>query len=1248
VNLKPIILEGLDQQEALEEASKQLQAPIAHLQTEKLGEKKFQISVFSTPGKISFRVNVDKMQVFLEELNPPQGAPLPFESEWSRALEELAKLKVTFGIDEKRFEQAVRNCLERRTTIRNIEIARGIRPTRGTDAAITTFFKLGSKLEDSNRSLETAMKGDVLLVKTKTRPGKPGTNVFNEKVSEKPGADISIVVGQNIEMRAVKIPSADPTEPIDAVEYIAKAYGKISFEKNKLEVASPVSLSEDQMLAQIDLISHSCRGTPLTYPQIQEVLTAAKVSVGILEDKLRAAIENLDPEDTDFKKVYAAKGIPPQNGSDGELELHTHQFPEMFSENISGFVMKGQKLAQILKPTKSIAGSDVTGKPVYGKDGKDCEVDVLEGIEVHRYEHSDSLIAEITGRALITSKFIKVLPVVDIHEDEMHATINFYPKMIDGSSVTKECVLSALSEAKVVFGIRTKTIENALKSMEANGEERLRVLIARGEPEVNGQDGRIEKLWTANPLNLPMPFVKKGEVLAVVYGPTKGKPGHSILGREIRAVDGIPFRITCEQGVQAEIEESENKTIFRATRTGHIVHEREDRLSVEWDLEISPDKMKVHGDLCRKTILGGALKADDIFEELRAQKIIFGHCEKSLREFIYQTQSLSTKHFLLAQGLEPKQGPAEHHKFSFSFNDLSEDSLEKASPYEVKERKTLEVVTKGETLIRFVHAGPGTPGSDVFGEKVPGIPGEKVKPILCGENVKFDEDRSAFISTLHPLGYVDYTNKKLSVFSPMVIAEDKLSASVSIYPPTRKTSGQFAKLLNLQDVTQWIVALEIKAEPDFSKFVDLCERVIQTKAPVLNERIVQGFTPQNGKDEEIEFLVKASKKPGRARADKTMDLRERDTIVNVKAGEEILTVSHATHGMGGADIFGKAIPPVDGKKVQFTAGENVQKLETETGYKLISKISGTLIVTKDTCSVIQTFVVDGDVNFAVGNIRNKEGGVVVRGSVLPDFSIFGSLDVIVEGVVENAKVSSDQRVVIMGSVLGPRTRVEAKGEIEVGVVNKAELISRSNVRIRSESYLARIKSDDSVLIESSYGRVAGGKVEALNKISLPQCGSSEFSVDTHLSVGKSFATEDAVNALMAEENIESNLKKLEGVAKILKEQGLHIKNQAAELNAESSKAFEKLCTDIERIDQAIHKLKARKAELLGSIKTNPEAVIEVNGKVYPGTHIAILNKTLFINTLLSRVRFRLDQKSEGIVVEPLTPGKDSPSSSGLR
>ncbi|MFA5498436.1 MAG: flagellar assembly protein A [Candidatus Cloacimonadia bacterium] len=114
------------------------------------------------------------------------------------------------------------------------------------------------------------------------------------------------------------------------------------------------------------------------------------------------------------------------------------------------------------------------------------------------------------------------------------------------------------------------------------------------------------------------------------------------------------------------------------------------------------------------------------------------------------TKSIDTP-FLIAKGILPTL-PSIVYKLNEPLQLLSYQTLINKQIQNVKQFGRLNFVQKGALLGSVELEGKGAPGISVFGEE---IEIDNPMPLLCGENVSFDDDRKLFVAEINGYLYID-------------------------------------------------------------------------------------------------------------------------------------------------------------------------------------------------------------------------------------------------------------------------------------------------------------------------------------------------------------------------------------------------------------------------------------------------------------------------------------------------------------
>ncbi|MDD2500650.1 MAG: FapA family protein [Geobacter sp.] len=185
-----------------------------------------------------------------------------------------------------------------------------------------------------------------------------------------------------------------------------------------------------------------------------------------------------------------------------------------------------------------------------------------------------------------------------------------------------------------------------------------------------------------------------------------------------------------------------------------------------------------------------------------------------------------------------------------------------------------------------------------------------------------------------------------------------------------------------------------------------------------NGLLAAGIPPVLGDDGKLAFSFDTSDQPPAETADdedpekRQIDFRAVQKFINVDADQEIGRILPPTNGTPGKTVRGKPVPSEPGKPLLLKLGQNVRS-GGDNNDILYAEIHGRVKQEGDTIHVVEEYVVDGDVDFSIGNIRFN-GFVEVRGDVLDGFQVSASKGLKITGNVGACRLISHGNIEFCG------------------------------------------------------------------------------------------------------------------------------------------------------------------------------------------------------------------------------------------
>lgn len=240
--------------------------------------------------------------------------------------------------------------------------------------------------------------------------------------------------------------------------------------------------------------------------------------------------------------------------------------------------------------------------------------------------------------------------------------------------------------------------------------------------------------------------------------------------------------------------------------------------------------------------------------------------------------------------------------------------------------------------------------------------------------------------------------------------------------------------------------------------------------------VARGRAPVDGDDSKLTWHCGEPQDfgAGKEKDDGSVDYRERQSFVHVKAGDHILSVTPPTKGQAGFDFKGTPIPARDGEWKRPLAGTSVRS-EGPSQCELYAVTEGVLELFNGRIHVKPMLTVVR-VDFSTGNIRYS-GDVTVVGGVEPGFEVVADGRVQIDGDVSQAKVTGEQ-VVIGGRCAG--SEVTSRTWAELHVAENSRVRANQQVNLLGDGVNLTLDCGGRLTVPE--GKLVGGKINALGGV----------------------------------------------------------------------------------------------------------------------------------------------------------------------
>lgn len=440
------------------------------------------------------------------------------------------------------------------------------------------------------------------------------------------------------------------------------------------------------------------------------------------------------------------------------------------------------------------------------------------------------------------------------------------------------------------------------------------------------------------------------------------------------------------------------------------------------------------------------------------------------------------------------------------------------------------------------------------------------------------------------------------------ISEDKMEGWLELGEPIRGNDVSYDKVL---------FEIEKKGIKYGIEYELIKESVLNK---VYNKKIVfaKGDLPQKGKDAEIEYKFETDISPKfyideMGRVDYKTII---NSVKNVDMGAVVAVIIPQENGIDGKNILGEVIKSEHGEEKKFIKGDNV--IEGMNSNELISMIAGRVTLKKNEINVYPVLEIFGDVDLKSGNI-DFLGVVIIKGNVRDGFKVNAKGDIIVEGLVEDAIVTSGGDIFIKSGIVGKEGGngiVKAEGSVNTKFIQNMKVTAKKNIEVLEHILSSFIEADEGVFALNGKGKIIGGKIIAGKKIAAREAGNM-YGVKTEIEIGiteqmyfQKIKTDTEYNGKVDE------LEKIElGLRKVL--DNLYWKNP----EMDKVKYINDLKKDIVRISEEKYKID-------DAVKKIKKGEIFIRDTMFKGVVLKIDGVQINSKESFNYVRFYLNDKNE--------------------
>jgi uncharacterized protein (DUF342 family) len=721
----------------------------------------------------------------------------------------------------------------------------------------------------------------------------------------------------------------------------------------------------------------------------------------------------------------------------------------------------------------------------------------------------------------------------------------------------------------------------------------------------------------------------------------KSPDGASILLSYEPGTKGLPspnatdiLAVAIGLGVKAEdlcTAEELEKEIGRATQTGMAIKSfsLSRRKDAEALVDLGTDKQKAILFLRKGTGGGAPLELKAISEAIKTSGVRGFSAEKVKTDILtfFKGPETVLADYLLVEGKAPTRGKdrevlvtaaflAEKERIALAERVASSSRsglpMEHPGFFLPLEATGVALVEKDVKIAAVTRPPPGSPGNDIFGNNLPGLPGNDPLIQLCA-GLRMSKD-DIFTDTAGAL----FNKKTDTAYSAYVVPYKDSSISVNITPDTMSATIELEKEsgggipLSAEAVNKAITSAGVIRGVDGMAVAEALGQAFEHgSCPAMI--IARGEPPvASGTSEMKWFVQKPTGKGVTLRENGRADFKNQDRFLTISEGIPIAEiVKQSEAGKSGWDVTGKELPADKGQAIEFTHDDSIREEPTETGVRLIAGKTGELVIDGTALAINALHGVKGDVGPGTGNI-NFPGEVRIGGGILPGYAVVGGGDVLIAGAVEAALVSAGGKALISLGVIGSgKGIVRARQTIEASFVEKATLLAVGDIRIKNGCMQSQVKTNGKLRLLGDKGYLIGGVCRARAGVEAMNVG-TERGTRTEISFGQDYLVKD---------QIEVSERELDRIKTALTETEKKIQAAVGSPFSLDNARAEKV-----KLMKLMEKHGMQLFTLREKFEEHHESEVRVRGNVFPGVVLESHGRYLEIKQKKGQVVFYFDRE----------------------
>ena len=521
--------------------------------------------------------------------------------------------------------------------------------------------------------------------------------------------------------------------------------------------------------------------------------------------------------------------------------------------------------------------------------------------------------------------------------------------------------------------------------------------------------------------------------------------------------------------------------------------------------------------------------------------------------------------------------------------------------FPLSEAQFLAVAVKHDLLFEFSQSEPGESGLDIYGNAIPGLPGNDPFVFDLRNVIQTDNELKALCSGILLLAQ-NAEGLKLRIIPykdavvKAIVSDNNMEVSLEM--ESGRGAGTHLSVSRLKKALD-----EVKLPPDRYSDDLLREAIYEARL----SSVSVSFTVSRG----IEPVA-----PHSYKFDWKVDFGHSNTA-SVKRGELLLETTFLEAGEEGSDVFGNVIGIDKAPVLNLPQTDNTIRVVKEDKKVLFTAVvAGELAKSTESLQILNSKVVNTNVNNETGDILFA-GDVIINGDIETDRSVKAGGSLTVNGDAGVSLVYTKASLLMNGGIRGEsRGTVWAKNTMALHFAETARLFAGGNIYIDEYSFRCVVKTNGELVMNGEPGSFIGGNAHAARGIRVRNLGDYK-TVRTIISFGQDYLIKDKIE--IYEKETQENLVELARIEAEMNEPGI-----SAEHVQELREQKVILLKSNTALGLKIFKLKE-------NFESHIDSEVRITGTVYPGVILESHGRYYEVREPASHVVFTFDFEQGRIV-----------------